>query len=203
MIYFANPTVGAVQHMMRRHIGWMAIPDGQSPVPRGVIWCADNGCFSDKFNEDRWWRFLQRYADERLTTCVFATAPDVVGDAEATLMRSAPWLPKLRRLRYPAAFVAQDGAERFPPPWGEFDALFIGGSTDFKLGPVARALVVEAKEQGLWVHMGRVNSRRRYRYAEAIGCDSVDGTFLVFGPTVNLPKLLTWVNQPSLFEEMS
>ena len=30
--------------------------------------------------------------------------------------------------------------------------------------------------RGKWVHMGRVNSTRRIRYAASIGCDSVDGT---------------------------
>ena len=42
--------------------------------------------------------------------------------------------------------------------------------------------------------MGRVNSLRRYRYAQAIGCTSVDGTFLAYGPDVNLPELLSWVS---------
>jgi hypothetical protein len=32
------------------------------------------------------------------------------------------------------------------------------------------------KERGKHVHMGRVNTLRRLRYAEAIGVDSVDGT---------------------------
>jgi hypothetical protein len=32
------------------------------------------------------------------------------------------------------------------------------------------------KRAGKWVHMGRVNTDRRIRYAAAIGCDSIDGT---------------------------
>jgi hypothetical protein len=49
--------------------------------------------------------------------------------------------------------------------------------------------------------MGRVNSLRRLRYAADIGCDSVDGTYLAFGPDQNLPTLLTWIDpdQPGLF----
>ena len=54
--------------------------------------------------------------------------------------------------------------------------------------------MTEAKRRGKHVHMGRVNSKTRYRYAEAIGCDSVDGTYLAFGPDENLPKLLSWVD---------
>ena len=51
----------------------------------------------------------------------------------------------------------------------------------------------EAKRRGKHVHMGRVNSLTRLRYADHIGCDSADGTYLVFGPDVNLPKLLDWL----------
>jgi len=34
-----------------------------------------------------------------------------------------------------------------------------------------------------------------------IGCDSVDGTFLTYGPERNLSRLLSWINpdQPGLF----
>ena len=73
--------------------------------------------------------------------------------------------------------------------------MFVGGSTEFKLGPVAAALCQEAKARGLWVHVGRVNSRKRLRYSASIGADSADGTYLVYGarrglPNINLPKLL-------------
>ena len=36
--------------------------------------------------------------------------------------------------------------------------------------------MAEAKRRRKWVHMGRVNSERRIRYAASIGCDSIDGT---------------------------
>jgi hypothetical protein len=73
------------------------------------------------------------------------------------------------------------------------DVLFIGGDTEWKLGPVASDLAAQAKRRGKWVHMGRVNSEKRLRYADAIGCDSADGTYLTFGPDVNLPKTLAWL----------
>ena len=68
-------------------------------------------------------------------------------------------------------------------PWDDFDALFIGGTTDWKLGDGAAQLVREAKRRGKWVHMGRVNSLRRMIYAESIGCDSADGTMLKYNPS--------------------
>lgn len=173
-------------------IGYIDTPAQGNKRPPGVAWCADNGAFSDKFDEGKWWRFLEAntYA---AADCLFAVAPDVVGDHDATLARSLPWLPKIRALGYPAAFVLQDGATAETIPWDDFDALFIGGSTDYKLSAAAREFATEAKVRGKWVHMGRVNSERRFRYARAIGCDSADGTYLTFGPDVNLPKLLSWV----------
>ena len=55
--------------------------------------------------------------------------------------------------------------------------------------------------------MGRVNSRRRLRIAQAFGCTSCDGTYLAFGPDTNLPRLLTWMNElhttPTLFGDES
>ena len=77
-------------------------------------------------------------------------------------------------------------------PWDDFDVLFLGGDTAWKLGPAARQLAAEARQRGKGVHMGRVNSLKRYRYADAIGCTSADGTFLRFGPDIRLPELLSW-----------
>ncbi|MFD7015211.1 hypothetical protein [Streptomyces sp. NPDC059928] len=130
-------------------------------------------------------------------------APDVPMDAEATLAESLPWLDPIRSLGLPAAFAAQDGSEHGLIPWGRFDVLFLAGSTPWKTGPAAQRLAVEAGERGLAVHMGRVNSRRRLRIAQAFGCTSCDGTYLAFGPTTNLPRLLAWMNEldttPTLF----
>lgn len=183
-------------------IGFIDTPRQCNPRPEGVKWCADNGCFGKGFDETHWWAWLEANAGAAVD-CVFAVAPDVVGDAQATLDRSLPWLPRIRALGYPAAFVAQDGQESLPVPWDEFDVLFVGGSTEWKLGPHARAIVAEAKRRGVYVHMGRVNSLRRFRYAEAIGCDSVDGTFLKFAPDTNLPRLQKWIdtvdNAPAMF----
>ncbi|MDG4803681.1 hypothetical protein [Micromonospora sp. WMMD980] len=53
-------------------------------------------------------------------------------------------------------------------PWHAIDALFIGGTTAWKLGPDAAHLAGQARRRGLWVHMGRVNSLWRLRHATAI-----------------------------------
>jgi len=196
-LFFANPTSSPkVRDAMATGVlGYIDTPNQGNLRPEGVAWCADNGCFSTNYvGDEKWFAWLERnaYAAE---SCAFATAPDVVGDAAATLERSLSWLPKIRALGYPAAFVAQDGLEHHPIPWDQLDVLFIGGTTQWKLGAAVRRIVGEAKRRGKHVHMGRVNSLRRHRYAQAIGCDSVDGTYLTFGPDVNAPKLLAWVDR--------
>jgi hypothetical protein len=135
--------------------------------------------------------------DPDTSGCVFVVAPDVVGDAPATLARESTtrmlgWIRHAVGL--PVAFVAQDGQEGLPVPWDDFDALFIGGTTEWKLGPHARELAAQAVTEGKWVHMGRVNSLKRLKYADAIGCNSADGTFISFGPDRRLPEALAWLN---------
>lgn len=194
MLYFANPAKSqrVRDAMTTGLIGFIDTPGQRKARPPLVAWCADNGCFGSSYvGDDRWFEWLERHAADA-DTCAFATAPDVVGDAAATLIRSAPFLPRIRALGYPAALVAQDGLESLAVPWDTFDVLFIGGSTEWKLGPHAASLTAEAKRRGKWVHMGRVNSERRFKYARAIGCDSVDGTFLIYGPDANIGRLLAW-----------
>ncbi|MEU0949852.1 hypothetical protein ABZ379_45430 [Streptomyces canus] len=89
-------------------------------------------------------------------------------------------------------------------PWDAVDVLFLAGSTGWKTSPAAHRLALEARERGLAVHMGRVNSRRRLRIAQVFGCVSCDGTYLAFGPDANLPRLLAWMDElgaaPTLFD---
>ncbi|MFE9881935.1 hypothetical protein [Streptomyces sp. NPDC005784] len=124
-------------------------------------------------------------------------------DAAATLAESLPWLEPIRALGIPVAFAAPDGSENGLIPWGAFDVLFLAGSTEWKTSPAAHRLALEARGHRLGVHMGRVNSRRRLRIAQAFGCTSVDGTYLAYGPDTNLPRLLAWMNHlhsfPTLF----
>ncbi len=199
----SNPGVLAVAHAA--NIGLMAQPFSghHAPIPQWPCWAADNGCFSTgtAFDVARFFAFLARYAAHR-DRCLFAVAPDVICDHAATLARSLPVLPALRALGYRAAFVAQNGITVETTPWGAFDALFIGGDDPFKSAPETIRLIQAARKRGLWVHAGRVNSLRRLRAMAQFGCHSADGTFLKYGPDVNLPRLLGWLDvlqrQPAL-----
>ena len=63
----------------------------------------------------------------------------------------ATWAPVLDELRLPVALVAQDGLEELEIPWEQINAVFIGGSTAWKLGADAAAIAAEAKRRGLKV----------------------------------------------------
>lgn len=195
MLYLANPSNHAVRAAMTRgELGAILTPGQRLTIPAGAVACADNGCYGKGYpGDDAWWAWLLTLPlPPRI---LFAVAPDVVGDAAATLRRSAPWLPRIRSAGHRAAFVAQDGLEDLTVPWAEFDVLFLGGTTRWKLGAPARAITRDAIDGGIPVHMGRVNSWRRIRYADAIGCRTVDGTLLTHGPGKHLPRLLRWCDE--------
>ena len=180
--YTDNPDIGS----LRTFNGW-----SRRDLPG--VWAADNGCFNqpDKYTDEGYLSWLARFDT---SDCLFATAPDVVADAEGTRHRAYPLMPCIRQLGYRAAFVVQDGETPERVHWDELDAIFIGGSTEWKLSQHAATLASAAKQRGKWVHMGRVNSYRRMRLAAAIGCDSVDGTFLAFGPDKNERQLVGWLH---------
>jgi hypothetical protein len=212
MLYLANPSTAGVRNAMAAGLlGAIMSPRQGNQLPDAALFAIDNNCGPGKNGQpgtaypgdEHYLGLLQDLAeaedadacDPDSRWCLFATAPDVLGDAVATLQRSARMLDLIRYAGFPAALVAQDGLEHLPVPWDDFDALFIGGSTAWKLGTAARTLAAEARRRGKWVHMGRVNSLRRLRYADAIGCDSADGTYLTYAPDANLPRLLGWLRQ--------
>ena len=112
--------------------------------------------------------------------CLFVTVPDVVGDAQATAELFDTWAPELERRGLPVALVLQDGVEDLAwldGVWDRLAAVFVGGTDDFKLGPAAAELAREAKRRGLWVHWGRVNTKRRIAHISETGAaDSFDGS---------------------------
>lgn len=122
---------------------------------------------------------------------LWCAAPDVVGDARATLLRFGEWRGAIGCAGLPVAFVAQDGCCPITGvPWGEIRALFIGGSTAYKLSADAGRMVREAKRRGKWVHVGRVNSFDRIQHFDALGADSIDGTQFSMFPDRYIPRYL-------------
>ena len=178
--------------MSRGELGCICTPaEGKKP-PEGAEWCGDNGKFGKGWpGRDRYLRWAAGLT-EHIDRCAFMVAPDIPFDMTGTLRESAGYVDELHDLGFPVALALQNGAENMTLPWGDYEAVFIGGDTTWKLSAAAAGLVTEARDRGKHVHMGRVNSLKRYRYADYIGCDSADGTYLARGPDTNLPKTLGW-----------
>jgi hypothetical protein len=117
----------------------------------------------------------------------------------ATLELYSEYAPQIRALGYKVALVAQDGLEDLP--WPErYDALFVGGTTGWKMSDAADWCIRKAQKAGVWVHVGRVNSQQRIRHFAVMGVDSVDGTTIAYEPDVAYRKLETQLRQPVLLE---
>jgi hypothetical protein len=194
---------GAIRKKLTEYpeIGWMATPDMGNILPRGPMWAFDNACFKDPqgFNWERWEKSLRkRIAEAGEERLLFVVAPDIPFDAEGTVRRFAEYRDRLKALNLPVAFVTQDGMGTEDVPWADIDAVFVGGSTEWKTGHESGAIVTAARERGKWVHMGRVNSLKRLRVAVSMGCNSADGTFVAFGPDINIERLLGWLKALAL-----
>lgn len=186
MMYLAGGYDLLVDARTRDDIGYMLEPRmGRRIALSWVPFAIDNGCYSTSFHFDlAWWiKDLIWVAMRYLSTCLFVVAPDVVGNAWATFDRSFPLLPLIRQFGYRAAYVTQDGQDRFDPPWDHFDVLFVGGSNAWKDSEASWALCREAKQRGKSVHVGRVNGLARLARCRREGVDSVDGTMLNYHPT--------------------
>lgn len=191
MIYLGTASSELIRKAMSELlIGQMITPISGNVLVEGAIWAYDNGCFSGELNEAKWMRKMTRYADA--PNCKFAVVPDKLCDAKATDELWPKYASIVKELGYKAAYVTQNGCTDIPE---DADAVFTGGDNDWKFGPDAQKLIEKAKSKGLWCHMGRVNSRKRIRYAKSCGYDSVDGTLLAFRPDKNLECLIRWMNE--------
>lgn len=202
MILLVSGATATLRHIKDARLGYLVVPAaGNDParIPSGACWACDNSAFSN-FDPASFCRMLSKVASR--PGCRFVAAPDVVGNARETAVLFYQWRPVIKALGLPVALVLQDGQEAQGVPWNMVDAVFVGGSTQFKLGPVAAKCVREAKRRGLWTHMGRVNTRQRFRYAWEVGCDSVDGSGFSRFPDTRIPMALRWMEeierQPSL-----
>ena len=137
-------------------------------------YCIDNGAFI-KFDRPSFLSLLKR-EEPRIKLCRFVAVPDVVGDARRTLECFRHWSPILSP--WPLALVCQNGQENLDIPWSEIAAIFMGGTTEWKMGNDASSIIRAAKIIGKWVHIGRVNSHGRFEHFERLGADSCDGVGL-------------------------
>lgn len=158
----------------------IGVPVGQllTPLTRYRLrdperpWAIDNGGFRE-VDVSGLMSLLQREKANR-KKCLFVAVPDIVGSARRTLEVFHLWYPRLAGWKL--ALVCQDGQEDLPIPWDLIDAVFIGGSTSWKLSPHVAHIVKAAKVLGKWAHVGRVNDPARFKHFDDMGADSCDGT---------------------------
>jgi hypothetical protein len=155
----------------------------------------DNGAFSG-FSPEAFLSLLAKHEHER-HLCRFVSVPDIVGSARRTLESFAHWQHKLTG--WNIALVAQDGQEDLEIPWRPISAIFIGGTTDWKMSKGAADIVRCAKNIGKWVHAGRVNTPGRFEYFEELGADSIDGTGLSRYSWMR-ERIYRSITEPALFD---
>lgn len=144
-----------------------------------VPWVMDNGSYSN-FDERKFVRMATDAMFDR--SCKWIALPDRVGNHNLTVKLFNEWTTRLERHWIPCrehfkkwAFVIQDGATIDTIPWERIVAVFLGGTTKFKLSSEAYEILKEAKAKGKWVHVGRVNTEGRISYFYGIA-DSIDGS---------------------------
>ncbi len=164
---------------------------GRNPKDPARRFAMDNGAFSH-FDKKAFEKMLSKHLP-RKDLCRFLAVPDVVGSAIRTMECFDFYAPKLDE--WPLAFVCQDGQENLPIPWDRISAVFIGGSTEFKLGKFAAGIVKASVIMEKWCHVGRVNTPGRYEYFRDLGANSCDGTGLARYSHMR-EKLCERINEP-------
>ncbi len=175
----------------KRHLGQLLTPgSGNEPGGMGLPWACDNGCFGG-LDEPKFRRMCEK-ASVASKKPMWVVAPDVVAKSRETLELWPWWMLWLHSLGLQPCFVLQDGSEDYPE-LPDARAFFIGGSTAFKESKAVKELAWRVKERRAWLHMGRVNTKRRFRWAAELKCDSVDGSGFSAWPDIRIPKALRWL----------
>lgn len=191
MLFMTTRDCGPVAKATYAHqelFGRFVNPKRRNPNLSGwQTWVGDNGAFHG-FDKDMFMRSVKELLPYK-STCKCLTVPDVPFHWAPTLAKFKDWAPSLRRMGFPLGCAVQDGATVENIPWNELDAVFVGGSTQWKrehtplFGSPVGEIIREAKCRGKWVHVGRsANSVKQVLYAYQLGADSVDGTNECFAP---------------------
>ena len=197
---------GLVQRY-RDYLGVLMTPqNGNRICSLPLPWALDNAAFS-RPDDDKFWRVCMRSWDVcEYHPPMWVAVPDVVGSHSETLRLfdawCDQWLTEIGYIPWRLAFVLQDGCRAGDVPWSEICAVFVGGSTRFKLRETGD-LIAEAKDRGKLVHVGRVNTLRRLRFAHDAGADSVDGTSFSMFPATYIARACEFLRSleksPALF----
>jgi hypothetical protein len=175
MIIMLDAPQGFTDDAKRR---WPEVQFGQlrTPLTRRKrnderVWALDNGCFS-RFDQKTWLKMVKE-ANTAGDRAEFVCLPDCVGSAKRTCEMFDHYINYTQLVR--RALVLQDGIGQERIRWVKLEAVFVGGSTEFKTSPEAFQAAKAAKAMGKWVHVGRVNTVERLQAWIGIA-DSIDGS---------------------------
>lgn len=190
MFMLVNSRPKAICVKEHDNLGFLVTPFSNTPYEqvKNKVYAIDNGAFAG-LDEKKFTNIVNKFKNNKKE--LFIAVPDVVGSHKETIKMFYKWRDKLTD--YNLGFVAQDGMTSQDIP-KEVQAVFIGGSTEFKLGQTAYDIIQTAKQNGLWVHMGRVNSLKRIKYAFDSNVDSIDGTKYAKFDKVHLEKALKYIS---------
>lgn len=194
LLLVSGATKTVTENAGKPGLGYLLCPHNGTAMDKvkswGIPYACDNGCFSG-FQPGDWFRMIKK-VEASGHYPMWVVAPDLWKRAQTTLDLFRVWQPWLVARGFKLAFAAQDGSEKGLIPWQEIDCLFLGGSTEWKTGPIAERLTREAHERGKWVHMGRVNTPKRVGICASWGVDSFDGSSFSVRPS-RILEGLEWI----------
>lgn len=184
--------------------GWRLILTPDASEPWILRYAIDNGAWG-AFSRGEPWNpaGFEQLVAERGRLADFIVAPDIVCGGLPSLDLSVSWLPRLldvatgicQRVLIPV----QNGMEPADLVGliGPRVGLFVGGDTAWKEATMASWGALCATRRA-YLHVGRVNTRRRISLCAAAGVSSFDGTS-VTRYSCNLPMLDDQVRQAAMF----
>lgn len=107
----------------------------------------------------------------------FIVVPDIVEGGLPSLDFSMAWIDELMTVGPRLLIAVQDGMtpRHLTGVVSDKVGIFVGGSTDWKLSTLM-SWGRFARSQGLYLHVGRVNTCRRIAHCAASSADSFDGS---------------------------
>ena len=212
-IYVSGGTT-TVRHLSttrlgQEHLGHLLTPqmgnDIGSLIRSGLPWACDNSAFSNPDDTKFWNMAIDAWDWMRHCPPDWVAVPDSVCNHSETLRLFHDWVAmwnyELDTIPFPLAFVLQNGADIDSVPWDQIAAVFVGGDDDFKLNK-CHDLVAYAKAIGKLVHVGRVNSLKRIKYAVDIGADSIDGSGFSMFPDRKIPRAIKEIGRLVSFRQL-
>ena len=180
MIAYASRTGTKRNLAALRSAGWRLIVSAAASLRHeGFPYALDNGAWSYyqrglPFNEDAFAKALAKMG----AAADWVALPDIVGGGSASLALSLSWMDRVLNVADRALIPVQDGmtANDVAPHVGlSRVGLFVGGTTAWKWSTLPQWALL-ARQSGCWLHVGRVNTRRRIVLCGALGATSFDGT---------------------------